>query len=88
MDYPVRIPQQLSSILVSFRKQAGLSQAEVAAQLGVTQQTVSDLERNAEQMSVARMMKLLSVLGVVLVLRERGEQAPDRATPETDAPIW
>lgn len=88
MDYPVRIPQQLSSILVSFRKQAGLSQAEVATHLGVTQQTVSDLERNAEQMSVARMMKLLSVLGVVLVLRERGKLAPETAKSETDSPRW
>lgn len=88
MDYPVRIPQQLSAILIAFRKQAGLSQKELAAQMGVTQQTVSDLERNAQNMSVARMMRLLSVLDVGLVLRERVEQAPDIAPSETDPPLW
>lgn len=88
MDYPIRIPQQLSSILIAFRKHAGLSQAEVAAQLGVTQQAVSDLERNAESMSVARLMSLLSLLGVVLVLREREGQASDTPEPSTSIPPW
>lgn len=87
MDYPVRIPQQLSAILVAFRKQAGLSQKELAVQMGVTQQTVSDLERNAENMSVSRLMKQLSALGVVLVLREREEHAPDKDKPDT-TPVW
>lgn len=86
MDYPVRIPQQLSAILVAFRKQAGLSQKELAAQMGVTQQTVSDLERNAENMSVARLMRLLSVLGVVLVLKERGQQAPHSLKTNSEVP--
>lgn len=88
MDYPVRIPQQLSSILIAFRKHAGLSQAEVAAQLGVTQQTVSDLERNAENMSVARLMRLLSLLDIVLVLRERDGQASAPPEPSTSTPPW
>ena len=41
--------------------------------LGVTQQTVSALERNAEAVSAARLMKLLNILGVEWVLQNRSE---------------
>lgn len=89
MDYPARIPQQLSTILPAFRKQAGLTQAQLAAQLNVTQQTVSDLERNAANVSVGRLMTLLNLLGVELVLRERPPQRdPNEINPKTGMPFW
>jgi len=72
-DYPVRTPEQLPALLQAFRKQAGLTQAEVALRLGVTQQTISALERNAETVSAERLMRLLSILGVELTLRKPGE---------------
>lgn len=75
-DYPVRTPQQLSPLLQAFRKQAGLTQAQAAARLGVTQQTLSALERNAAQVSVSRLLNLLGLLGVDLVLRQRPPAAP------------
>ena len=68
-EFPVRTPEQLPGLLQSFRKQAGFTQAEVASRLGVTQQTLSTLERNATAVSAARLMKLLNILGVELVLR-------------------
>ena len=69
-DFIVRTPEQLPAMLQAFRKQAGLTQEEAAVRLGVTQQTLSALERNAERVSAARLMKLLSLLGVDLVLRK------------------
>jgi HTH-type transcriptional regulator/antitoxin HipB len=69
-EFPVRTPEQLPGLLRGFRKQAGFTQVEVAARLGVTQQTLSSLERNATAVSAARLMKLLSILGVELVLRQ------------------
>jgi len=83
-DYPVRAPHQLPALLQAFRKEAGLSQAEVALRLGVTQQTISALERNAETVSAERMMRLLSILGVELVLRKTGEST----TGATNSPNW
>lgn len=68
-EYTVRTPQQLPALLQGFRKSAGLTQAEAATRLGQTQQTLSALERNAAQVSVSRLLKLLNVLGVELVLR-------------------
>lgn len=56
--FTVRTTEQLPQLLKAFRKNAGLTQADVALRLGVTQQTVSALERNAEAVSAARLMKL------------------------------
>lgn len=47
--FTVRTAAQLPMLLQAFRKNAGLTQSEVALRLGVTQQTYSALERNAEQ---------------------------------------
>ena len=70
-DFPVRTPEQLPGLLQSFRKMAGLTQAELALRLGVTQQTLSAMERNAAKVSADRLMKLLQILDVELVLRKR-----------------
>jgi HTH-type transcriptional regulator/antitoxin HipB len=88
--YPVRVPQQLPSLLHAFRKQAGLSQKELGRLLGVTQQNVSDLERNAQSMSVSTLWRILTILGVELVLRVRvldTRQVGD-IDPQTGRPIW
>ncbi|MDP9900842.1 helix-turn-helix transcriptional regulator [Variovorax ginsengisoli] len=69
-DFIVRTSAQLPALLHAFRKQEGLTQAEAALRLGVTQQTMSALERNAEKVSAERLMKLLGILGVELVLRK------------------
>lgn len=82
-EYPVRIAEQLPAMLQAFRKQAGLTQSEVALRLGVTQQTMSALERNAETVSAERLMRLLSILGVELVLRSSNTgttQVPGQST--------
>ncbi|HTJ95204.1 MAG TPA: helix-turn-helix transcriptional regulator [Pararobbsia sp.] len=75
-EYPVRTAQQLPGMLQAFRKESGLTQAEVALRLGVTQQTMSALERNADTVSAVRLMRLLGILGVELVLR-RPASEPD-----------
>lgn len=75
--YTVRTADQLPALLQAFRKDAGLTQSEAALRLGVTQQTYSALERNAETVGTARLLKLLGILGVELVLSKPG------TTPQT-----
>ncbi|MBN9428879.1 MAG: helix-turn-helix transcriptional regulator [Burkholderiales bacterium] len=87
-DFPVRSPEQLPAILQGFRKAAGMTQAEVADRMGITQQTLSALERNADSVSTARLMKLLAILGVELVLRKRGAQPVSKAGKRADRPQW
>ncbi|CAM4066844.1 helix-turn-helix domain-containing protein [Bordetella muralis] len=84
-DFTVRTAEQLPTLLQAFRKQAGLTQAATAMRLGVTQQTLSSLERNAEKVSADRLLELLSILGVELVLRKTNESA---AIKPPASPNW
>lgn len=81
-DFTVRTTEQLPQLLKAFRKAAQLTQGDVAMRLGVTQQTVSALERNAETVSAARLMKLMNILGVEWVLRAK----PGAASISTSDP--
>lgn len=63
-----RTAEQLPPLLQAFRKAAGLTQSEVALRLGVLQQTYSAMERNADKVGAARLLKLLNILGVDLAL--------------------
>lgn len=68
MDYPIRTLQQIRPLLVGFRKRAGLSQAAVAALLGVTQQSYAKIEANPSATSVERLFTILRLLGSEIVL--------------------
>ncbi|GJI96705.1 hypothetical protein RugamoR57_34230 [Duganella caerulea] len=70
MDYPIRTLQQLRPLLVGFRKHAGLSQAEVAALFGVTQQSYAKIEANPAATSVERLFTILRLLGGEIVLAQ------------------
>ena len=83
-EFTARTADQLPSLLQAFRKEAGLTQKEVALRLGVTQQTYSSLERNAETVGAARLLKLLSILGVELVLRKAGSKPSIASSNKSD----
>jgi len=83
-DFTVRTAEQLPTLLKGFRKQAGLTQAAAALRLGITQQTLSAMERNAGKVGVDRLLHLLSILGVELVLRQAGESP----APSASSAIW
>lgn len=88
--FTIRVADQLPILLRAFRKEAGLTQNDVALRLGVTQQTYSTLERNAEKVSAARLLSVLAVLGVELVLNKPASTSPE--LPSTRAgsgmPTW
>lgn len=86
-QFVVRTPDQLPSLLQSFRKDAGLTQEEVALRLGVSQQTYSAMERNADRVGAARLLKLLNILGVEVALG-KPLQASTAASSSTDKPAW
>ena len=74
-EFPIRTAEQLTPILAGFRKTAGLTQADLAVLMGVSQQTYSAAERNAQKMSVDRLLTLLNALGVDLVLKPKTPNA-------------
>ena len=90
--FTVRDPAQLPPLLQAFRQKAGLTQSEVALRLGVSQQTYSAMERNADKVGTARMLKLLNILGVELTLGTPSTGTSPTAGPSgqasTDKPVW
>lgn len=89
--FTVRTADQLPALLQAFRKQSGLTQSDVALRLGVTQQTYSALERNAANMGAARLLQLLSILGVEMVLDTSGPAPSPSPGPRHmvgDTPDW
>ncbi len=76
VDYPVKTPGQLRPLLLGFRTAAGLTQAQMAARLGVTQQTYAQLEARPESASMGRLFKALRLLKVQMVLAHPTGAAP------------
>jgi HTH-type transcriptional regulator / antitoxin HipB len=87
MDFPVRTADQLPALLRSLRKASGLTQTALAARLDITQQTLSAMERNAENVSASRLINVLAILGVELVLRRSGEATPPTSR-RSHKPQW
>ena len=74
MDRPphtVRTPQQLAPLMRAFRRQAGLSQAQLAERLGISRQAVGALERDPASASFERLMRVWAVLGLESSLQQR-----------------
>ena len=83
-EFSVHTAEHLSVLLQGFRKQVGLTQSDMAMRLGITQQTLSAFERNADKASADRLLEYLSILGVELVLRQRRAGELARSNPEAD----
>ena len=90
--FTVRTAEQLAPLLQAFRKELGLTQTEVAVRLGVSQQTYSAMERNADRVGTASLLKLLNILGVELTLGTPSTGTLPTAGPtgqaSTDKPAW
>lgn len=79
MDFPVRSSDQLSVLLRSLRRARGLTQSELAQRLGITQQALSQLEKDPGAASMERVMALLAALQATVVLRDNRAAAAEDA---------
>lgn len=70
MDYPINFADQLAQHLKAFRQDRGLTQAQLALQLGVAQSRIADIETNPGKVSLENLFKVLTALDVRVVLRE------------------
>lgn len=80
--YPIRFPGQLRQHLQALRKKRGLTQADVAALIGVSQARIAEIEANPGVVSFEQLMKLLSAVGVTVILSESLE---DHLSTNTNA---
>ncbi len=70
MDYSIKALAQLPPILKAFRKESGLSQADMAEKLGITQQSYAYFESHPVKAPLERVFLVLRLLGVDLVLSQ------------------
>lgn len=91
---PLLTATQLGQLLRTARKQRGLTQAEVGARLGLSQNRVSHLEGHADELSVKQLLTWCAVVGLELSLAHRSamgsetgaSQAPGAAAAKP--PEW
>lgn len=68
---PVNHATQVGAILSARRKALELSQRDVAARLGLSQNRLSELESRPETLTVAQLLALLTALDLEMTLAER-----------------
>jgi HTH-type transcriptional regulator/antitoxin HipB len=79
--FPLLDVEQLRGMIVSARKAADLSQAQLAARIGMSQQNYAALELHPERSSFARVHAVLAALGLGVALEKRGDAALAVAQP-------
>lgn len=79
---PAALPDTLRAALRARRRELGLSQAELAARAGVSQATVSRLERGRDDVRLALVRKLLEAVDLRLEVRDAaGREYPSVVPP-------
>lgn len=86
--HPLLTATQLAHLLRGARKQSGLTQAQVGARLGLSQNRVSHLESHADEISVKQLLTWCNVVGLELNLGQR--QSVETTPPATasTSPEW
>ena len=81
MSMIARNEKQIGAVLRRCRKQAGLSQADLATKMQARQGTVSRLESGTPAMQIRTLVEALTALNLELVIQPRSS-APDAAVED------
>ena len=87
MDHLLQLPDQLALHLKSLRKAAGVSQAQLAQRLGVSQSRVAAIERDPAAISVRQLMEILQLLDADLLMRPRADAVASPASAFVPVPV-
>ena len=82
--FPLKTLNQLHPYLVGFRKSKGMTQSELAKRLGITQQTYARMEASPATASIERLFRVLSILGVEIVLSDGSFSYPTSSAEIAD----
>ena len=66
-------PSQLGPLLKSGRRAAGLSQAELANRMGISQSRISHMELHPESVSLEQLLALFGLLGMELMVQSKSD---------------
>ena len=81
MQFNLQTIDQLKPLIQGFRKKAGLTQADMAEKLGVSQQNYAKLESNIAATSVGRLYTILRLLNVEISFHDATVEEPRAAAP-------
>lgn len=82
MQLRAQTHEQLASVLRGQRRGAKLTQKQAAALVGLLPKTISSLESDPERASVGSLFKLLSALGLEMVLQPKAGKMPHKSESE------
>ena len=76
MEQALTKASKIGVLIAARRRALGLSQRQLAAKLGISQNYLSQIEAEQRKLSAERLLDLANVLGLELVIRDK-QQAPD-----------
>ncbi len=85
MNRLIHSSQQFSTLIKTTRKARGLTQAEVASRLSISQNRFSELERDASGLTVDRLLVLARMLGLELFVQRSGAPSGAGSSPTPGA---
>jgi HTH-type transcriptional regulator/antitoxin HipB len=74
--------QNLRYLLKDARKRRGLTQAQVAQEVGLDQAVISRIERGTHNMQVETLFRLLAALEIELTMSSKGPKENNQADTE------
>ena len=77
MAQPLTQSSQMGRILTARRRALKLSQAALAAKLGISQNRLSEIEADPARLSLQRLLEVVNILGLELLIDDR--KSPTRA---------
>ncbi|MEO5589135.1 MAG: helix-turn-helix domain-containing protein [Gemmatimonadaceae bacterium] len=69
-------PTAIGRVLMATRRALGMSQAELAGQIGVTRQSVIAMEKGSPGLSIGTILRALGVLGLTIEVKSPDDEAP------------
>jgi len=81
MQQTIATPYQMGQILAAGRRRAGLTQAEAAARLGVSQSRISTLETDSSALTLNQLLTLFGAYELQLQVLDRGSSPPTSPLP-------
>lgn len=75
---------QMGHVLAAGRRRAGLTQAQAAARLGVSQSRISTLERDSRALTLEQLLAMFGAYGLQLLVQDR----PDASLLEANEANW
>lgn len=81
MKQTLSIPDQLTPVLQAARKTVGLTQAELAKRLDLSQSRMSDMEMNPGSIRMGQLLVMFSALNLELVVQPKAGNGEPSAAP-------